>query len=155
MIIKKFKKGFTLIELLVVIGVLAVIAAGVVSLINPQDKIRQANDAKIQSDIGQLATGIQSYAAQQPSGTYPVNLNALLTSGELKSVPLTPAGGAYGYTPLPAGCLGTAASPCTDARIHQALTSLKYTSVATADTWVYCTSNGRVGATADTATCMP
>ncbi|KKU96569.1 MAG: hypothetical protein UY28_C0032G0011 [Candidatus Amesbacteria bacterium GW2011_GWB1_48_13] len=38
---RAFKKGFTLIELLVVIGVLAVIAAGVVALINPQDKIAQ------------------------------------------------------------------------------------------------------------------
>ncbi|KKU96571.1 MAG: hypothetical protein UY28_C0032G0013 [Candidatus Amesbacteria bacterium GW2011_GWB1_48_13] len=38
-IVRVFKRGFTLIELLVVIGVLAVIAAGVVALINPQDKI--------------------------------------------------------------------------------------------------------------------
>ncbi|KKU64644.1 MAG: hypothetical protein UX86_C0006G0012 [Candidatus Amesbacteria bacterium GW2011_GWC1_47_15] len=61
---RAFKKGFTLIELLVVIGVLAVIAAGVVALINPQDKIAQANDSKVINDIGQYATALQSYSAQ-------------------------------------------------------------------------------------------
>ncbi|MBI5465397.1 prepilin-type N-terminal cleavage/methylation domain-containing protein, partial [Candidatus Gottesmanbacteria bacterium] len=55
------KKGFTLIELLVVIAVLAVLAAGVIVAINPGKRIRQANDAKIKNDIGQLATGLQAY----------------------------------------------------------------------------------------------
>src|SRR3989344_3638791 len=98
--------GFTLIELLVVIGVLAVIAAGVVALINPQDKIMQANDAKVQNDVGQLGTAIQSFAAQN-NGAYPTAAQGLTYlgstgAGELSVVPVPPTanaayGTAYGY----------------------------------------------------------
>lgn len=93
-----FKKGFTLIELLVVIGVLAVIAAGVVALIDPVDKNRAAMDAKVQSDIGQIATAMQSYAARDAAGQYPTALGTLSPS-ELVRVPVPPAGyGATQYT---------------------------------------------------------
>lgn len=93
-----FKKGFTLIELLVVIGIMAVLAAGVVALIDPVDKTRQANDAKVANDIAQLATALQSSAAQDATGLYPANLGALVTSGELTVQPVQPvSGAAYGY----------------------------------------------------------
>lgn len=146
-------EGFTLIELLVVIGVLAVVASGVVALINPQDKIRQANDAKIINDIGQLATAAQSYAAQQNSGTYPDVLADLTASGELTTLPTQSSGANYPFTAAPAGCAGTAASPCTSVTIGLALTSLKYTSDPAADTWVWCSSTGRAGAVANLTTC--
>ncbi|OGD08880.1 hypothetical protein A2397_05955 [Candidatus Amesbacteria bacterium RIFOXYB1_FULL_44_23] len=154
----KMKKGFTLIELLVVIGVLAVLMAGVVALINPQDKIRQANDSKIMSDVGQLATALQSYAAQQANGSYPSaaqGLALLGTAGELQVVPTQPNGTAYVYTPGPAGCANTAGSPCTTALVGSPLTALRYTSVAASDTWVWCSASGRAALTADTATCPP
>lgn len=137
------KKAFTLIELLVVIGVLAVIMAGVVALINPQDKIRQANDAKIQSDIGQIATALQSAAAQSPTGIYPLTLAALATTGELVTVPNMPSGGAYGYT----------GGGTTAVVVSAALTSLKYISNVNTDTWVWCSSTGRAGAVANATTC--
>ncbi len=64
------KRAFTLIELLVTIAVLAIVASGVVAIIDPQDKVRQANDAKIQSDIGQLATALQAYATSHDGVVY-------------------------------------------------------------------------------------
>jgi prepilin-type N-terminal cleavage/methylation domain-containing protein len=92
------KKAFTLIELLVVIGIMAVLAAGVVALIDPVDKTHAANDAKTANDISQLATALQSSAAQNPTGLYPANLAALQTAGELTTVPVQPvSGAAYVY----------------------------------------------------------
>lgn len=122
--LNKFKKGFTLIELLVVIGVLAVIAAGVVALINPQDKLMQANDAKVQNDIGQVATALQSYAAQNATGAYPATGWAAMStalgsgvggSGELVTVPVASTGVTYSY-----------ALNGTTACLHGTLRSRKY-----------------------------
>ncbi|OGD05250.1 hypothetical protein A2379_04575 [Candidatus Amesbacteria bacterium RIFOXYB1_FULL_47_13] len=59
------KKGFTLIELLVTIGVLAVVAAGVIAAIDPLDKMKQGRDAKVQSDISSVATALNTFAAGQ------------------------------------------------------------------------------------------
>ena len=50
------RSGFTLIELLVVLGVLATVSSGVVAMIDPIDKLRQANDAKVINDVAQVAT---------------------------------------------------------------------------------------------------
>lgn len=91
----KFKKGFTLIELLVVIGIMAVIAAGVIATINPQQKLLQARDSTGQSGIGQLATALQSWAAVN-NGGYPTagqGLAQLVTDGELTAQPVAPQGG--------------------------------------------------------------
>ncbi len=115
---KLIKKGFTLIELLVVIGVLAVLMAGVVALINPVEKTRQANDAKVQNDVSQIITAVQSFSAQQTDGAFPcmtaaagcpnptqsmgpgtAAFNAIgpLGSQELTVLPTPPTGSAYYY----------------------------------------------------------
>jgi len=119
--VKLLKKGFTLIELLVTIGILAVVAAGVVALINPLEKNRQAQDAKVFSDIGQMAGAVQSIAATTVDGAYPcrtagagcingtvsmspMGANSYLSSaaglqvsGELAAVPQAPNAGAAPY----------------------------------------------------------
>lgn len=89
------KRAFTLIELLVVIGVMAVIAAGVIATINPQQKIFQARDSNSQNAIGQIASALQAFAAQNAAGTYPtvaLGLGDLITTGELVALPAFPAG---------------------------------------------------------------
>lgn len=93
----KFQKAFTLIELMIVIGIMAVIAAGVVATINPQQKILQARDSTSQSAVGQVATALQSSAALDSQGFYPVQLNDLLTSAELTALPALPTGAAFTY----------------------------------------------------------
>lgn len=99
------KKAFTLIELLVVIGIMAVIAAGVIATINPQQKLFQARDAQTQNAIGQVATALQSYAAQDANGLYPtaaaMNIgnagSVLITSGELTAFPALATAATWNY----------------------------------------------------------
>lgn len=70
-IFNRVKRGFTLVELLVVIGVIGVLAAGLVAVINPADRVAAANDAKVIADMNQLAGALQAYAASN-GGSYPV-----------------------------------------------------------------------------------
>ncbi|KKS32522.1 MAG: general secretion pathway protein G [Candidatus Amesbacteria bacterium GW2011_GWA2_42_12] len=98
------RQGFTLIELLVVIAVMAVIAGAVLVLIDPVDKISQANDSKVQADIGQIGTALVAYAASH-GGNYPckvlagctvannsgsTGIDELVVSGELSIAPTQP-----------------------------------------------------------------
>lgn len=139
-------KGFTLIELLVVIGLLAVIAAGVIALINPAEKTKQAQDSNAQSAIGQVATALQSYAAQQTTTTvsYPATMawddtSPLVVSGELVHMPFF----ATGYTPVYIGGGATAG-------VYVNLTSQKYIkgtnycgATGNSAYWFWTSSNGR------------
>lgn len=139
-----FKKGFTLIELLVVIGVLAVIAAGVVALIDPVDKNRAAMDAKVQSDIGQIATAMQSYAARDAAGLYPPALTNLAPS-ELVRLPSAPSGYA---TYNCSGCGTATVVVCGE------LKSKKYASAVPAarPVWRWESSTGKICDTTGTVT---
>ena len=152
--INKFRKGFTLIELLVVIGVLAVIAAGVVALINPQDKLYAANDAKVQSDMGNIATAAQAYAATH-NGFYPATLanmdNSAAGSGDLSAIPAAPTGyTAYAVVNTPAGC--TAGTTCTGFTITGQLKSKKYSATTF---WRWESSSGKACPVATAATVCP
>lgn len=147
------KKAFTLIELLVVIGILAVIAAGVVVLINPQDKLNAANDSKVQSDIGQGATAAQSYAATH-NGYYPAVWNDLVVSGDLTVAPAAPAGYvAYAFTPAPAGC--TAGTTCTSLVVTGTLKSIKYNAANGGPTWRWESSTGKTCLRLNATTACP
>lgn len=140
-----FKKAFTLIELLIVIGIMAVIAAGVVALIDPVEKTKQAQDANMQTVVGQYAVAMQSSAAQDQSGYYPQPVAApgnsydvFVNNGELKSAPNIPTGYTVGYA--------VNASPATVAVVYTNLTSKKYISKCASGQgtfWGYATGNGR------------
>ena len=119
-------RGFTLIELLVTIGVLAVVAAGVIAAIDPLDKMKQGRDAKVQSDISSVATALNTFAAG--AGAFPVAatwalLGAALAT-ELSAMPVDPdqAGTTYVYG---------AATTATDAVVYGTLNSKKYQATPT------------------------
>jgi prepilin-type N-terminal cleavage/methylation domain-containing protein len=57
------KRGFTLIELLVVIGILAILTAAVVVVLNPAELLRQARDAQRLSDFDSLRSAVSLYLA--------------------------------------------------------------------------------------------
>lgn len=52
---KLFSKGFTLIELLIVIAIIGILAAGITIAINPAQKINAAKNARVKSDLAQIA----------------------------------------------------------------------------------------------------
>lgn len=114
----KATHGFTLIELLIVIAIMGILAAAVLIAINPTKRTNQAKDSNVQSDVASIASGAQAYYTTPGLGTYPVDAAALVTNGDLKSVPSDPSGTAYTYKKYPAACLGTAADQCTEIAIQ-------------------------------------
>jgi len=118
---KIFQKGFTLIELLVVIAILGILAAVLVTAINPAAKINQAKDAALKSDISGIGNAMQSYYTNSgTTGTpyYPAVV-ADLVPGELKSEPKIGGTTSYTVTLKPAGCT-TAGKTCTDIAVSAA-----------------------------------
>ncbi len=94
-------KGFTLIELLIVILIIGIIIAAVLVGIDPVDKINSANDAKVQTDIETLASAFENNAIAF-GAIYSSNPSFLLSTGELRSLPIPPSGycsGAYQFGP--------------------------------------------------------
>jgi len=145
-----FKKGFTLIELLVVMGVLAVLAAGLVVAINPADKLKAANDAKVQSDISQIATAANAYATSK-NGFYPANQTDLTGNGDLSSAVSAPTGyTAYAFALTPSPCTG--GTTCTSIIVSGQLKSQKYTAT---QFWKWDSLAGKMCAAATAATACP
>lgn len=62
-------KGFTLIELLVVVAVVGILAAAVVSGINPTKRFQEARDSQRKQIIGTVATALESCYTKN-SGSY-------------------------------------------------------------------------------------
>ncbi|MEK7559170.1 MAG: type II secretion system protein [Patescibacteria group bacterium] len=98
--------GFTLIELLIVIAILGVLATVLIALLDPGDKIKAASDTKVLQDVREIYGANQRYMVQNSAsiGTLetPAAPGTLVTSGELKVVPVPPTGygAAYGYTTI-------------------------------------------------------
>ena len=81
------QKGFTLIELLIVIGILAILTAAVVIILNPGELLKQARDSQRFSDLDALKNTIALYLTDsQPfspsvaSGTCYVSAASLATT---------------------------------------------------------------------------
>lgn len=60
---KRNNSGFTLIELLVVIGILGILAAGLLLTIDPLEKFKQGNDTNTQQAAVDLENALTSYYA--------------------------------------------------------------------------------------------
>ena len=147
----KRKNGFTLIELLVVIAILGIIMAAVVAGIDPVDKIRVANDAKVQADIGAIGTAIEAYAASN-AGVYPVAASAMsdmVTSGDLKVTVVPPSTDCASYVFTAAGT-----NLVVSCNVHAKKFGAACPSGNTCF-WNYCTSTGRADDNSTSATTCP
>lgn len=67
------KRGFTLVELLVVVAIVALLAAVLVPRLTSYTE--KAREARAAEDIHTLRTIIESYAADEGQGQYPINSN--------------------------------------------------------------------------------
>ncbi|MBI2506831.1 MAG: type II secretion system protein [Candidatus Colwellbacteria bacterium] len=63
------RKGFTLIELLIVIGILGILAAAVVVVLNPGELLAQARDSSRISDMDSVRSAISLYLSDVASPT--------------------------------------------------------------------------------------
>jgi len=135
-------KGFTLIELLVVIAVLGILASVVLVAINPGERINEANDAGKKSDVGQVATALESYFTNN-NGSYTGATSATLVSlGYLKRFPVSTT-------------LTVAAS---ESAVYAILASASAGTCASTRYWCYTTASGSSAflckATAPTTACL-
>lgn len=123
------QKAFTLIELLIVIAVLGILAAALITAINPVKRINQAKDSTIKSDIAQIANAMQTYlTARGTEGVayYPSTIDALVAGLELKTEPKYQGNISYSIRKNPSTCTGTGTSPvCTDVAVYYALNDPK------------------------------
>ncbi len=69
----KNTKGFTLIELLIVIGIIAILASGVIVAINPGRQFEQARNSTRSTHMGTIRSAIMSYAAEN-DGNFPPDI---------------------------------------------------------------------------------
>lgn len=68
------KKGFTLVELLIVIGILAVLAAAVVVVLNPAELLAQARDSQRMQDLASVHSALSLYSVSTTSPTFGADL---------------------------------------------------------------------------------
>lgn len=91
------KKGFTLIELLIVIGILGILAAGLLAAVDPLEQLKKGRDTqrrnisveltnaltRYYAVYGSMPWGTGSYGATTLAGASAVT-STLITTGELK-----------------------------------------------------------------------
>lgn len=91
------KKGFTLIELLVVIGILGILAAGLLAAIDPLEQLKKGRDQSKRNISVELTNAVTRYyavfgsmpwgnavLAPQAVTSFAASVNALTAVGELK-----------------------------------------------------------------------
>jgi len=71
---KELREGFTLVELLLAIAIIGVLAAIVVTAINPGKQLADARDAQRRSDVNAIANGVWQYQIDH-DGDLPCDAN--------------------------------------------------------------------------------
>ena len=99
------KQSFTLIELLIVIGILAILTAAVVIVLNPSELLKQGRDSTRMTDLASISKMIQLSQTQNPqlslgtASTVYVSLPDTSASCSNLSLPALPTGYIYNCVP--------------------------------------------------------
>lgn len=117
---KTLTKGFTLMELLIVIGVLGILAAGLLAAIDPFEQLKKARDTNNRSATIEMLDSLTRYYANH--GAFPWNMTTPAASC------CRTASAACGSTPLAA--LGAIATSVMDVQTTALQTCLTDTLVA-------------------------
>jgi len=117
--IKKFlpevkTSGFTLIELLIVIAIISGLAVVVFTALNPGARVKSARDARRQSDVASILTGIHTYIVDN-GGNFPTGLSTSMAEAQISSAAI-----ASGCNVVTAGC--STAVACVDLQTPAQLT---------------------------------
>jgi len=91
-------RGFTLIELLVVISMISILAA--MGIAQYRNSVRRAEEATLKTDLFHMRDAIDQYYADK--GKYPSTLDALVSDGYLRKLPVDPITHTSDWTTVPA-----------------------------------------------------
>lgn len=80
--------GLTLIEMMIIVAVLGLLGWGIMAVINPADRINQANDARRKSDLQQIQNALEIY--HKDVGNYPAASSDYKIIGNLWGNPWQP-----------------------------------------------------------------
>ena len=78
--------GFTLIELLIVVSLIVLLAT--LSLVTYRNSVQRGREAVLKEDLFRMRDAIDQHYADK--GKYPESLDALVSAGYLRSVPVDP-----------------------------------------------------------------
>jgi general secretion pathway protein G len=78
--------GFTLIELMIVVSLIVVLAT--LSLVTYRNSVQRGREAVLKEDLFRIRDAIDQHYADK--GKYPENLDALVSAGYLRSIPVDP-----------------------------------------------------------------
>ena len=78
--------GFTLIELLIVVSLIVVLAT--LSMVTYRNSVQRGREAVLKEDLFRMRDAIDQHYADK--GKYPESLDALVSAGYLRSIPVDP-----------------------------------------------------------------
>jgi general secretion pathway protein G len=79
-------EGFTLIELLIVVSLIVILAT--LSLVTYRNSVQRGREAVLKEDLFRMRDAIDQHYADK--GKYPESLDALVSAGYLRSIPVDP-----------------------------------------------------------------